>query len=218
MYNNVRAMVRSGAKVTDYINCTRGVKQGDVCSPVLFSLFISEFALEIIENGRHGTTLTPDVIVLFILLLADDIVFFSETPVGLHIQLNSLHRAACTYHQHDMINMKKSNIVVFRQAGYLAARGRWFFDGEMMPVVNSCKYLRVYFSTRLSFGDVCQDLASRAKNALLCTLQKIYMPNNNSLEVYLKLFDAQIQSLAQNGAELWGLDKTAMHIEKCLDR
>ena len=72
MYNNVKARVRSGAKLTDYVNCTRGVKQGDVCSPVLFSLFINELALEVIENGRHGATLTPDVAELFILLLADD--------------------------------------------------------------------------------------------------------------------------------------------------
>ena len=40
------------------------------------------------------------------------------------------------------------------------------------------------------------------------------MLNNNSLEVYLKLFDAKEQPIAQYGAELWGLDKAAMHIEK----
>ena len=40
------------------------------------------------------------------------------------------------------------------------------------------------------------------------------MLNNNSLQVYLKLFDAQVQPIAQYGAELWGLDKAAMHIEK----
>ena len=176
-------------------------------------MFINELALEIIENVRHGATLTPDVLeFFFILLLADDIVLLSEMPVGLQIQLNSLHRATCTYQL--KINMKKSNIVVFRKGGYLAARQICFFDGVMMPVVNSYKYLGIYFSTRLSFGAACQDLASRAKNALLSILQKLYMLNNNSLEVYLKLFDAQVQPIAQYGAELWGLDKAAMHIEK----
>ena len=148
MYNNVKARVRSGAKLRDYVNCTRGVKQGDVCSPVLFSLFINELALDIIETGRHGATLIPDVIELFILLLADDIVLLSETPVGLQIQLNSLHRAACTYQL--KINMKKSNIVVFRNGGYQAGRERCFFDGEMMPVVNSLKYLGIFF-TKISW-------------------------------------------------------------------
>jgi hypothetical protein len=36
MYSNVKARIRCGAKLTEYINCTRGVKQGDVCSPIWF--------------------------------------------------------------------------------------------------------------------------------------------------------------------------------------
>ena len=35
MYKTVKARVRCGADFTDCINCTRGVKQGDVCSSVL---------------------------------------------------------------------------------------------------------------------------------------------------------------------------------------
>ena len=69
--------------MTDYIKCTVGVKQGDVCSPVLFSLFINELTLEVIRKGRHGASFTNDYIELFILLLADDVVLFSETVVGL---------------------------------------------------------------------------------------------------------------------------------------
>ena len=50
----MKAKVRCGSQYTGYINCTRGVKQGDVCSPVLFSLVINDLALEIINAGRHG--------------------------------------------------------------------------------------------------------------------------------------------------------------------
>ena len=83
-----------------------------------------------------------------------------------------------------------------------------------MMAVNVYKYLGIYFTTRLSFVSACRDLASRAKNALVCVLQKLYLLNNNSLEVFLKLFDAQVQPIAQYGSELWGLDKAAIHIEK----
>ena len=71
MYENAKARIRCGATFTDYINCTRGVKQGDVCSPVLFSLFINELALDIIYNGRHGVSLSSDFVQLVILLFAD---------------------------------------------------------------------------------------------------------------------------------------------------
>ena len=54
MYKTVKARVRCGAHFTECINCTRGVKQGDVCSPVLFFTVYNELALEIINNGNMG--------------------------------------------------------------------------------------------------------------------------------------------------------------------
>ena len=83
-----------------------------------------------------------------------------------------------------------------------------------MPVVNVYKYLSIYFTTRLSFVSACKDLASRAKNSLLCILKILRMPNNNSVEVFLNLFEAQVQPIEQYGSELWGLDKAAVHIEE----
>ena len=171
MYENVKARIRCGAKFTDYIKCTRGVKQGDVCSPVLFSLFINDLALDIINNGRHGVSLSSDFVQLVILLFADDMILISETVIGLQTQLNSLFSAASRLQL--KVNMNKSNIVVFRKGGYLGARERWIYDGCMMRVVNSYKYLGICFSTRLSFYHACQDLVSRAKRALLCTMSDI---------------------------------------------
>ena len=36
LYNSVKVRGRCGCKMTDYINCTFGVKEGDVRSPVYF--------------------------------------------------------------------------------------------------------------------------------------------------------------------------------------
>ena len=96
MYNSVKVRVRCGSKLTDYIKCTVGVKQGDACSPVSLSPFINELTLEVIKKGRLGASFTNDYFAfeLFILLLADGVVLLSETVVGLQAQLNSLQRAA----------------------------------------------------------------------------------------------------------------------------
>ena len=67
MYSNVKARVRCGDKLTDYVNCTAGVKQGDV--------FINELALQVIDKGRHGACFMIDAFELFILLLGDDVIF-----------------------------------------------------------------------------------------------------------------------------------------------
>ena len=86
MYSNVKVRIRCGHKLTDYIECTFGVKQGDVWSPVLFFLFINELSLEGIQNGRHGALFKTDYLEVFILLLADDVVLLSETVIGLQAQ------------------------------------------------------------------------------------------------------------------------------------
>ena len=123
--------------MTNYINCTFGVKQGNVWSPVLFSLFINELVLEAVQNGRHGATFINDYFELFILLLADDVVLLSKTVIGLQTQLNSLQRASSSLRL--KVNVSKSNIVVFRKGGYLGARGRWTYDSVVLPVVNVYK-------------------------------------------------------------------------------
>ena len=211
MYENAKARIRCGAKFTDYIKCTRGVKQGDVCSPVLFSLFINDLALDIINNGRHGVSLSSDFVQLVILLFADDMILISETVIGLQTQLNSLFSAASRLQL--KVNMNKSNIMVFRKGGYLGARERWIYDGCMMRVVNSYKYLGICFSTRLSFYHACQDLVSRAKRALLCIMSKLYRIDCNSINVFLKIFDAQVQPVVLYGTEIWGLDSSSSVID-----
>lgn len=46
-----------GADLTDYYECYKGLKQGEICT-VLFSLFINEFTNEIHEKSLHGIQLS----------------------------------------------------------------------------------------------------------------------------------------------------------------
>ena len=84
MYCVVKARVRcgNGAGLTDFF-CQKGLKQGELTSPLLFSLLINESSLDIMNNGKYGVQLHPDIIELFIMMFADDVVLISYTPVGL---------------------------------------------------------------------------------------------------------------------------------------
>ena len=115
MYDVVKARVRDGASLTESIHCLRGVKQGDECSPILFSLFINELALDIIKGGKHGAILTSTSVEIFILLFADDIILLSETAVGLQTLLNILYRSSEKLQL--KVNFDKSNIILFRKGG-----------------------------------------------------------------------------------------------------
>ena len=128
--------------------CPRGLKQGDIYSPILFSLFINELATEIIQNGKHGITLSPKLIQILIMLFADDVVLLSYTVIGLQQQHNILRDTAKKLGL--VVNLQKSNVVVFRKGGHIAAREKWFYDGMKLEIVNRYKYLGVIFFYRIN--------------------------------------------------------------------
>ena len=137
MYRVVKASVRCGNSLTDFF-CQKGLKQGEITSPLPFSLLINVLTLDIMNNGKHGVLLHPDIIELFIMLFADDVVFLSYTPVGLLHQLNLLARNADAL---DLtVNLEKSNIVVFRNGGYLTTCEKWCYKDSVVKVVNAYKY------------------------------------------------------------------------------
>ena len=57
--------MRDGASLTASIYCSRGVKQGDVCSPILFPLFVNELVLVFINEGKHGAILSSTLVEIY---------------------------------------------------------------------------------------------------------------------------------------------------------
>ncbi len=179
---------------------------------VLFSLLINELTKDITENGKHGIQLSPDLIELLILLFADDVVLFSDSVIGLQTQLNILY---CTAKRLDMIvNLDKSNIVVFRNGGHLALREKWFFGDQILEIVNKYKYLGIYLTTRLTFSPTLDDLASRARKGMLAIVKLLWSIGEHSPEIFFKMFDSQIQPILTYGSEIWGLSDN----QECIER
>ena len=61
------------------------------------------------------------------------------------------------------VNMSKTKITVFTKGGFLAANEVWRYGDEEIEVVNSYKYLGLYFTTKLSLRQAVGDLAAKAK-------------------------------------------------------
>ena len=74
--------------------CPRGLKQWDICSPILFSMFTDEIANEIMEHGRHGIQLRPDLVQIVILMFAYDVILASYTVCDSQNELNILWETA----------------------------------------------------------------------------------------------------------------------------
>ena len=156
--HDAKARVRDGVSLTESIHCIRGVKQGDVRSPILFSLFMNKLMLDMWQTWRN-TYINLSEIFILALLFADDIILLSDTAIGLQNQLNILYRSS----EKLKVNFDLSNIIVFRKVGCLAAHG----FVERIEVVNAYKYLGLYFTVKLRFNTACDDLAARGKRAVL---------------------------------------------------
>ena len=104
-----------------------------------------------------------------------------------------------------IVNLDKSNIVVFRNGGHLALNEKWCIANEELEVVNMYKYLGVYFTTRLTFSPTLNDFAGRARKGMLAIMRLLWSIGEHSPEFFFKMFDCQIQLILTYGSEVCGL-------------
>lgn len=212
MYDVVKARVRTNNDVTELFLCPKGLKQGENSSPILFSLLINELANDIMQDGKHGITLTPDFVQMLIMMFADDVVLLSHSVVGLQRQLNILNNTAQRLNL--TVNHEKSKIVVFRNGGHLASTEKWFYNDVQLEVVNEYKYLGVIFSTGLTFSYSLESMAMKAKKGVFGILKMLWSLGENCPNIFFKLFDCQIQPMLTYGSEIWGLMANHTTIER----
>jgi hypothetical protein len=126
-----------------------GLKQGEVLTPLLFSLFIEDLELFLFSPNKSGLSLMD--INIMLLLFADDMVVMAETAENLQESLNRV----CEYCEKWglEVNVEKTKIVVFRKRGKVASQ--WYFDTELVEVVDSFNYLGVVANYNGSFTSHC---------------------------------------------------------------
>ena len=198
--------VRDKSLYSDFFNSPRGVKQGCLLSPQLFSLLINELALEMSRLGKHGIQMIPGAIELFLLLFADDVILLSDTVMGLQNQLNILKREADRLQL--TVNLDKTNIMVFRNCGHLSNKEIWRFGDQQVTVTNNYKYLGVIFTTRLSLNVGWEQASKKGRKAVIEILRAMRKLGTIDTSIMWKLFDTQIQPMLSCGAEVWGLSKS----------
>ncbi len=205
MYKITKSCVRCPESLTDFFDCPRGVRQGCVLSPTLFSFFINELALDVAKNGLYGVQLTPDIIQILIMLFADDVILTSYCVKGLQIQINLLKRYADNFSM--TVNMYKTKIIVFRKGGFLGANEIWRYGNEVIEVVNCYKYLGLHFTTKLSLTQTVNELATKAKARTAQVLKCLWRLGSVHSEVFFKIYDAQILPVLMYGSEIWGYQR-----------
>ena len=76
MYTTVKSRVKLDGGYGNEFYCSLGVRQGECLSPLLFSLFLNDIEEQVIHSGIEA--LDVDMVKIFLLLYADDIVIFFQ--------------------------------------------------------------------------------------------------------------------------------------------
>lgn len=209
IYENVKSKVKYDTKLSESFDCYLGVRQGECLSPFLFAIYINDIEAELVDKDVSGVDI--GLVKLFLLLYADDITLFSDTPEGLQEGFDALS-AYCDRWKLK-VNLEKTKIMVFRKGGSLPKDLKFYYKGNEVEIVSKFSYLGVVFTAGGSFSNAQTTLAGQAQKAIF----KLKGYLNNVLELTpkhtLELFDKLVSPILDYSSEVWGFSQ-AKQIER----
>lgn len=215
MYRSVKSRVKYCNKLGNEFYCKLGVRQGECLSPLLFSMFLNDIEEEFVLSGLEG--LDVNTFKIFMLLYADDIVLFSNSPGELQEGLNLLSNYCKRWKL--KINISKTKVMVFRRGGMLPRNLVFYYEGEPLEIVSKFKYLGIVFTTGGSFAETQSTLAGQAQKAIFKMNKYLYKFTHLSPRHRLELFDKLIVPILNYGSEVWGFVQGSaaerVHLQFC---
>ena len=176
-----------------------GLLQGEILSPILFSLFLNDIEMCFQENPNEGISI--DQLSIYLLLFADDAVIMSETAEGLlQVLLNQLELYCCKWNL--IVNVDKTKVLIFRK-GRLQRNMHFTYAGTDIEIVSEFNYLGLVFSCGAAFAKATNMLSSKAvkaMNGLFANVKYIDVP----VKTMFNLFDSLVAPILNYACEIWG--------------
>lgn len=199
IYESSTAQIRVNGALSDPFNVSSGVKQGDIISPILFSMYLNDLATGIKELNC-GVEL--NAINLAILLYADDIVLISPNEKCLQKMIDFVSEWCKKWRM--AINIDKTQIVHFRAPKADITKTVFHFGNVNLKIVSHYKYLGVIFDEHLSFDKNATTLAASAVRALGEIRSKLKNLKECGYNSFNTLFNSCVLSIADYSAGIWG--------------
>ena len=211
LYSNPRSRVLLQGYYTDYFECPVGVKQGDCLSPTLFSVFINDLASEIKDTGigvkinLEDESGLAEIIVLNILMYADDVVLFSENESDMQ-DLLLIVQGWCNRWRLT-VNLTKTNILHIRPKRRPQSRFMFLLGNQPVQYCQFYKYLGCYLNEYLDFNFTAKMQADSAGRALGSIITKMIKNKGLPYSVYTILYQSCVSSISQYGSEVYGFSQ-----------
>ena len=207
MYSKVKLKVSTDAD-KPLFSSNVGLLQGESTSPLLFSLFVND-----LENSLNYADVNLNVIdtLIKILMFADDMIILSTSIEGLQEGLNNLSDYCRKWGL--TVNINKTKIVIFRRGGKIAKQEKWVYNGKVVEIVSSFKYVGCEITSSGSFTMCIKNLVQSARRALFSMKRNLNKNPEILPETQIDMFNLMIAPILNYGCEVWGL-RVADPIEK----
>ena len=202
MHQGLTRRVRHPVGTTDPFDVERGVAQGAVESPWIYSIFIDGLA-KALKRAGHGVMIAGRRVPL--LMYADDVVLIASSQS----ELKAMMAVASSFARRNRFqyNGKKSGVMIFNAkpaALRMAKRTSWRLVDKTVKVVDSYVYLGTVTTTKE--GDWTAHMvnaiarAKRRSNDLLymCRYDKGMRPRTA-----LTLWQSLVRPILEYAAEIW---------------
>ena len=146
--------------VSDMFDCQNGLREGEILSPLLFSLYVNDLCTFLEDNSCKGITLCNENDVLFhvrmlLLMYADDTVLFASNAKDLQYSLDTYSKYCKTWKLD--VNVSKTKIMCFGRK----VRHVFYFNGEVVEKVDGFKYLGVTFTRNGRFIQALKTISTK---------------------------------------------------------
>ena len=199
LYTQSLYSVRVNGHMSEWIEATRGLKQGCLLSPLLFNLYINDLVATVEATG-HGVDVGEEKVA--ILMYADDVALLAEDEADLQEMLNCLHSWCSRWKLN--VNGAKSAVVHFRKPS--APRTQYVFTCGDAPIPSAerYKYLGLIFTEFLSYDDMASMVASSASRALGLLIAKTKAMGGMPFTTFTKLYNSLVWPIIDYGVGVWG--------------
>ena len=200
-YDKASLRVRGSS---DNVQITVGVLQGEILSPLLFILYISDMEQFFRSQNLRGLNLDR-VTDLIMLLYADDLTILAYSPPDLKRKLRTLF-AYCEAN-FLTVNIEKTKVLPFQMAGRTKQES-FYYGNDKLELVSEYNYLGTVISSS-SLGRKQSVAAIRKARMAMGSVLSIFsnLKADNFLGI-TKLYDSIVTSTLLYGAPVWALRYT----------
>ena len=161
--------------------------------------------------------IVTDLIQVFVLLYAGDIILMATSVADLQKALDTL--AIHCIRWKLVVNVIKTKIVIFRKGGRLPINIKFMYNGIEIEIVSQYSYLEVLFTVGGSCLQTQKMLAGQALKAIFTLNRYLYEFSSLRILHVLDLFDRLIAPILNYSSEVWVFQKSkdieTVHLHFC---